>query len=1142
MSLLRYLQGGDKMIKTLKASAGTGKTYRLSLEYVAALLREENFENIVVMTFTRKATAEIRERIFEHIEDILDNKEESEVFQNLREIYPDLNLKKNLLNSVYRKMLINKDKINIYTIDSFINQIFKKAVAPYLGIYNYEIIEDSKNEEIIKMVFKRVLDNKKDFQLLESFLSSTVDRKIDKYISLIKEMIVNRWKFLLLDQEERKELEHPEITSLLDDSIYMLTKIAEAKEKEVNKLLIKDYKDFIPEYTKLTDRDAKVEKILKNCRLFYDNSFWHGGKVKGKSVEDLKSEMNNYFEEFREALAAYIFNKEMIPYEEDIFNFYNRIFDIYDEIKFREKKFTHLDISNYTYKYFENKDLSLVNNNKIGTVSSDDIDINKVEKNESVVTEYFYELMGTEVNSLFIDEFQDTSILQWKILLPLINRAEEIITVGDEKQSIYGWRGGEKELFANLENIVGGKSESLSTCYRSEKEIIDFVNEFFLSIEKDWEYSRVNSLPQKNQGYVEILLGGESCKKNPDTKTFKKMSEERQQKYHKLNAKIKSNLKEEIARNIDDRLDQKGDIGILARKSSELNEIAYELDKRKIPYIYESKNSLLDHEAIKGIYSLLCFINYEDYFHLIRFMRSDIIGINSEEMKLLLENKEQVKKYLADIKKIFYGRDYNGVSLLNSIYKSDSIGTGNFILNEIVLKDYLQDKKRGNNFESNYNKVENKLEIDYLDKILKSAILFSDVNYDFLPRLIIEISGITDIYQNNSGALKNIYKFFSLMKNYSSLAEFIKFVEENKDSEELAQAEVKEQNAVKLMTIHKAKGLSFDTEFFYWAPGSVKGGGSHSLKLYVEFDDNYEEVEDFLLSNGRYEKYFEHLGFDFAEKQAEKELMEEINNVYVALTRPVENLFFYIEGPRQLKVSSDKLCWADNDNYGFYENALLNVADAGYLAELVEGKSFGSLRQSGLEGENRYKNKNDNDGHKSEKQISKLREYFYQSRPEADVVDEINERKNYDISVNLEISKSEGLAAHYYLEHVKYGWPGEKNYARKMALGRYGNILGPGELIRVIERVEKFIDKNREYFSENWEVFNEYVVEDDEDIYRIDRLLVDREKKDILIVDFKTGVTKEQEQLDNYREAIRKKLISNDMQEFDIKAEFAEVL
>ena len=63
------------------------------------------------------------------------------------------------------EMLINKDKIKIFTIDSFINSIFKQAIAPYLDIYAYEIIDENKNMEIIEEVFKRMLDNPADFSL-----------------------------------------------------------------------------------------------------------------------------------------------------------------------------------------------------------------------------------------------------------------------------------------------------------------------------------------------------------------------------------------------------------------------------------------------------------------------------------------------------------------------------------------------------------------------------------------------------------------------------------------------------------------------------------------------------------------------------------------------------------------------------------------------------------------------------------------------------------------------------------------------------------------------------------------------------------------------------------------------------------------
>ena len=1075
------------MIKTLKASAGTGKTYRLSLEYVYSLLRGENFEEIVVMTFTRKATAEIKDRIFEHLESLIKEKRKSEVYKNLKNIYPDIELNIEELNNIYKRMIINKDQINIYTIDSFINQIFKKAVAPYLGIYNYEIIEDNENDEIIEMVFKRIIDNKNDYNQMERFLNATVDRKIDKYLSLIKNIINERWKLILLDNEKRDKMEYKSPVRLLDETIHYLRKIAEEKERDLNELLIKDYKDFIPDYINTKDKENKLTKIIKNKDLFLNKSFWHGNKVKGKAVKESRFMMNENYETFKNNLAAYIFNKEIIPYERDIFDFYQRIFEIYDEIKFKEKKFTHTDISNYSYKYFKNSDLSLIKDES-------DLSVDKVSS-------YFYELLGNEVKNLFIDEFQDTSVLQWKILLPLIQDTKNLITVGDEKQSIYGWRGGEKELFANLEEIIGGKTESLNICYRSHKEVLNFVNEFFLNIEKDWEYNRVDYLKEKNSGYVEVLLGGDKCKKNTNTKTFERMSKEKQMKYKEMNKNIKSNLKEKISEKISKKLNDGQEIGILARTSKDLNEIAYELDKKNISYIHENKNSIIEHRALKGLYYLLLYLNYGDYFNLIRFLRSDIIGINSHEMKMILQNKNLIEEYLEKKEKEF---DFDP-----------------------ELADYLKVDRKN----------KKSLNFTYLEKIIEKVINLKDMSYSLLSKKIFEILDFVEIYKDNNDISKNIYKFYSLMNKYSSLEEFIDFIEENKDSDTLNQVEVKENNSVKLMTIHKAKGLSFDTVFYYWSPGGNRGGNAGNLNLYVDFDDKYEKIKDYLLTNSNYKKYFEYLNFDFAEKEEQKSLMEEINNLYVALTRAKNNLFLYIEGPRGLKVNSNSLIWADNDNYGFYEKALLKATKSHSLNDLIYGKKFGQLTFD-EEVKNQLNKKNKSK--ELSRKLEKLNDYFkiIKEREESEALS--NNNLN-NCGIQIEENKTVGLAIHYFLEHIKYGDNEEISYAKKIVKGRFGNILGPKKIQEVIRRGENFVKNNTNIFSEKWEVFNEYKLSSKNKEYRIDRLLVDQNNKKILIIDYKTGVVKEEEQLEKYKKIINEKLNKNNMNNYNIKTKFAEI-
>lgn len=1044
------------MIDILKASAGTGKTYRLSLEYVAALLQGKDYEKIAVMTFTRKATAEIRERIFEHIEDILADGSSSEVLGNLKQINDNITIDMEYLKQLYQIMLKNKDTINILTIDSFINQIFKQAVAPYLGIYVYEIIEDEKNREIIEEVFKRMLDDPQNLNLMEKFLKDNTERRLSNYFGLIKKMLKNRWKFLLIAPETRKQKSEENLVATHDQCLYILEEIAAAKKKEYNDdFFVSSFTNLYTDYLTLDSNTAKRNWILNNYKNYFDDTFWHGGRIRGKKAAPLKESLEAAYEKFRELLAYRIYNQEMRVYEDQIFNFCQTIFRIYDQIKFREKQFTHTDISNYTYKYLQREDLNLIN--------------------DDMVSDYFYEMIGNEINYLLIDEFQDTSILQWKILKPLINRCKQVTVVGDEKQSIYGWRGGEKELFANLEQILEGRSESLQTCYRSQKEIIDFINCFFENLEIDWEYRGVNNLPEKNAGYVEVLAGGSRAAINTDTKKFDKKSEEEQQEIINLNLEIEENLKHRIALTIKENFDNYGEIGILARANDELADIAAELDREDIPFIMESHDSLIEHKAVKPLYFLLHYLEYTDFIDLIKFLRSNLVNINNKTLKYLLVNRDEIEVFMKE----------------NSS-KASSIKEGEKIENEEIREILFQIKKLKN------------------------------LGYRELSNHLMEDTGIIKLYQDNSVAQKNLYFFFEIMREFNCLHEFLQYLEENKESEELKQAGISEENAVKLLTVHKAKGLSLKTEFFYWKLGSG-GGYSGALKLFVNFDDNYEEITDYLLTDSSYYKLFAYLGIDYAEEESNRQLMEEINNVYVAMTRAQENLYLFIELPRQLSPEEKDNYWQGNSNYEFYEKALLEAAGVYSLNELLSPIRRGKLNNNSLTRESEA--------------ISVpyyLHEYFKAEDVSTARIQEVNEEKDFTLNINKEINRIEGLAAHYYLEHIKYDRPQEREFAQNMVLARYGNILGPDRIEAVLARVRDFINKHQQYFNKRWQVFTEYEVQAEGEYYRIDRLLVNKDEKEILILDYKTGITREQSQLDKYRNIIADRITAG----YNVKTRF----
>ncbi|MFW5999557.1 MAG: UvrD-helicase domain-containing protein [Halanaerobiaceae bacterium] len=1039
------------MNKVLKASAGTGKTYRLSLEYVLALLEGRSFTEIVVMTFTRKATAEIRDRILDHIEELLTEGEDSQVFASLREIEPELSFSPRRLDRVYKRMLRNKDSIHVYTIDSFTNRIFRRAIAPYMGIYGYEIVDEEKNREIYREVLARLLDSRRDFELLEEFLVDRGERDIKKYVDLIAKVVHNRWKFLLIEYSRREKPEVDELSHCLEECIRVLNDIVQEKGSEFSAdFLVKPFKDMLPDYLTLKDRGEKRRLILKSCSDFIDKTFWHGGKVRGKAVAELREEMEARYENFRAQLAAHIFGEEMIPYEERIFNFSQRTFRLYDRIKYREKKFTHTDISNYTYRYLRESELGLVENGE--------------------VSDHFFELVEAEVKSLFIDEFQDTSILQWKILQPLMERCQEVIAVGDEKQSIYGWRGGEKELFSRLDRILGGKSESLDICYRSEREIINFVNGFFSGLDVDWDYSPVENLPKKNEGYVEVLLGGEKAPVNTDTKSFRKKSAEKQQEIEELNRKIVKDLKGRLVDKIKGLPSFSG-VGVLARTSRELAEIALRLEAEDIPYILENRDCLLEHRAVKYLYSLCRYLNYGDYFSLLEFLWSGLGETDSRSFKKLLLNREQIENFLSVC-------TASGEDLSPEEEIKEKVREG--------LMDELELSRR---IVSQLSAVRNMREMDY----------------DRLTEYLFRESGIIREYCDDAGALRNFFKFFRLMRRFGCLADFMEHVRENRESEELKQVEVVEGDAVQLMTIHKSKGLSFSTEFFYWSPGGGGGYGGDKMEFFLEFDDLFAEVEDYLLTSSGYEKYFPFLGFDFADQRDWKALMEEINNVYVAMTRAEKNLYVFIESPRTLRPNKDR-CWQSSDTYGFYEPALLDATAVVHLCDLVEGYSSGELV---------VEEEVEEEGEKAE--VPALAPYLQTASLSTEKLE-----KNYDRTLAGEVERSRGLALHYFLQHIKYGTSREKEYARRVTFSRFGNVLGKERMEAICRQAENFVEENPEYFSRRWQIFTEYELRDGDQFQRIDRLLVDEKEKEILILDYKSGYTREDSQLEEYRKLIEK--------------------
>lgn len=1045
------------MKKIIKASAGTGKTYRLSLEYLAALLKDIDFSKIIVMTFTKKATAEIKNRILEHLRDIVnDSLEKKNILNSLKKIHPELEVDKGKLEQIYRNMIINDEDIKIYTIDSFTNQIFSRGIAPYLSLYNYQIIDESQNQEIIEELLKIILNNEDYYQRMQKFLESNSARDLDPYLNLIKDIVNNAWKFMFLESEIKEKLPQAEIVPLFEDSYQTLKEVAELRGEEFSTdYFVKAGRPFFEQYPELNLEKKKREFLYQRRNYLLNNSYWSGNKLRAKKTDDLKEKLNYEYQLFREKLASAVYNQEVIPAEKEIIDFAKLVLNIYEELKFKTAKFTHSDISNFTFKYLKDKNIGLM---KEGEPSS-----------------YLLNLLGGDYKTLFIDEFQDTSILQWKILRPLIKKAENFIAVGDEKQSIYGWRGGEKKLFSSLEKIIGAETERLECCYRSDQNIIKFLNNFFAENDADWEYHAVKA-NSSQAGLTEVIYGGSSAFYNTNTKKFEKLGAEKQDQIYKLNSKIKDDLPAEMAADIKKKYaDDFGKVNVLARTSKELNTIAAGLEAEGIPYILENRNSLLDASLPKAVYDFLYFAAYRDFYSLLKFLRSDLIRLNNQSLKLIIKNQQLAKDYFRSSQK-------SGVDL-------------NFKL-PLELESQLRENNEINLIKT-FKKIKKIINGDYQEL----------VNYVYQKTELIRLA------EDNSLALKNLYLFFKILNSFTSLQELLNYLSENRDSEELKQQKVENKDAVTLMTIHQSKGLSLPVEYYYWNPSQRGGNGKGGINFYLDFDQNYEHLNNYLFIQDKYLSILNWLDYDFKEQAEKKEEMEEINNLYVALSRAEHDLHLYVEAPRIIKPDQD-LMW-DGSSYDYYEKMLLNAVQSNNLIDLLEKESSGvPLVPISEENTKVFK-------------MNPLNQYLKQKKSSAK---SSNNEKKYDYfkkqssSLKISASKLQGLALHYYLENIKYNTKEEKKAAGKMLKSKYGNLLGKKKIQDVIKKAEIFIQDNSEIFSEKYEIFNEYLLkeknENGENHYRIDRLLVNRNEKKVIIIDYKSGSYRDPRQLEKYEDLL----------------------
>ena len=956
--------------------------------------------------------------------------------------------------------------MRIYTIDGFTNRIFKNTIAPFFGIYNFETI-DEEDEEFYGNILGKILENQEYF---EKFLFLVEEKKEKKEIGVYIEFIKNILKlqnYFILSEEKTDFSEKKEDTSFvnyIEETFKQIEAIAEIKNngkkgeiKPVTNFINDDfhiiYKEFknIDEMIKdkIENKREKIEIVIKNWEIFYKGEGFkikNGRTVKGKEIGNFIEEIDNLKEPFMKSLSKNIFTKKVVPLHEKMTEIAEIIYSIAENEKRKSKRFTHNDVSVYTYKFIFDRELNFVQ--------------------ENGVTKDFLELIGGEIETIMIDEFQDTSVLQWKILSLLMESAKNIICVGDEKQSIYGWRGGEKELFEKLDKIIDGKVENLDKSYRSYKQVIENVNRIYEGYDKKWEYLPVKYRDDEDYqgGYFSYCLR-EVPRGSGVARTYED---------------IVYLIKEGKIKNL-------GKSCILCRTNTQIQNIVKRLNEENIPYTLNNNASILDHEAIIPLYKLIKYFVFHNFIYFLEFMRSDLIGCLNDHVGYLLENKSKIEEYMRDGKRETFSEYVNRqegatAEKLKKYEEIDKMNRNSLLFSDVLYK-IKELKKLAKNLNSKYEKE------NFSQKIIEN---FNVINF----------------YPTNSD-IKNIFNFFNILKENDDLFEFVSFMEEEKDK--ITQVSSSDVEAINLMSIHKSKGLEFDTVFYY--KSNTESNKTDDLEVYFEYDEKYTKLDKFLLTFGKYKKTFiDGYYSNIKENNEYKKEMEEINADYVALTRAKKNLLLFFDTN---KSGGKGLAKRLIDVYGKNERY-----ECGEITE-SEKKTEDNLSENNQQ---------------TDEKLNRIMPYFSNSKVNFPV-------KDFKITLKEEFKRKKGLAIHYYFEHILNNLEEDRKTARSALLSRYGNMLGKTILIEIISRLEEFISKNRDIYDKKYKVYTEFEIYDSEGNKKImDRINIDEENKKIYIFDYKTGYEPLEneiyiQQIENYKQILDKKLAG----EYEIYTRILEV-
>lgn len=462
----------------LKASAGSGKTFALSVRFLALLFKGANPSEILTLTFTKKATAEMKERILDYLKILqkenLEDEKEKEKSQNiLKELEEKYRLNpsfvQNSTQKIYQRFL--NAEIRISTIDAFFQSILRKFCW-FVGLSaNFEVNEDTKaHQQQLNASFLSTLNNEQ-LEELSVFIAQCLS-----YDSYTSDSILERLRFLknklyLFDPNKKDPVFNEEgFLEKLRSLNQQIQNIETASNEAKKAIKCDDFRGFL---------NSSLTWLEKKSEYRYFKKFKDEIPTLESECEEIENDLKRYYEARESAL----------------FKKFPKFIQLYDKAT---SKIQALD-----FDAIKDKVHALLNGY------------------EEMPAEFFYFRLDSKIAHILIDEFQDTSLNDYKILAPFIDEIKagigqakwhrSVFFVGDVKQSIYAFRGSFSSLFESVSKDF--YHDNLEFNHRSAPLIIDYVNTIF---KKAYQNSPTAYLEQKypktsqnkhvTEGYVKVSL------------------------------------------------------------------------------------------------------------------------------------------------------------------------------------------------------------------------------------------------------------------------------------------------------------------------------------------------------------------------------------------------------------------------------------------------------------------------------------------------------------------------------------------------------------------------------------------------------------------------------------------------------------